>query len=311
MSCICCVCTIHILTIVFVMDMTQPQVSTLCSWSSNISAYLDRQPVWRGSILLLSTCGSYKPFWRGHSAWPGFLQLLWGTSLEDSWNHFWTEMQPQQFHISTAANAFECGCATGRFWVRLCRWCWPYLAEEQPCLWDQHLAAEIWTAPASRGRPLCGRDWEDPKKVPVRCCQTRVGNKARTVKGLVYVWYIHGIYMIYITYILLGVSATYLLCTFQLLSCATFPILPTSIASLCAKFKYYSKWYIPCLYKGIYIVYVRYIPRNHVALLSQRIVLCWEVLCSTFNCPQPWHGFTILKLQEIHKKRILIYLAYT
>jgi hypothetical protein len=43
----------------FVRDMTQPQVSKLCSWSSNISACLDRQPIWRGSILLLSTCGRY------------------------------------------------------------------------------------------------------------------------------------------------------------------------------------------------------------------------------------------------------------
>ncbi len=43
----------------FVRGMNQPQVSTLCSWSSNTSACLDRQPIWRGSILLLSTCGSY------------------------------------------------------------------------------------------------------------------------------------------------------------------------------------------------------------------------------------------------------------
>ncbi len=48
--------TIHILTICFVRDMTQPPVSTLCSWSSNISACLDRLPIQRGSILLLSTC---------------------------------------------------------------------------------------------------------------------------------------------------------------------------------------------------------------------------------------------------------------
>ncbi len=47
---------IHILTICFVRDMTRPQVLILCSWSSNISACLDRLPIWRGSILLLSTC---------------------------------------------------------------------------------------------------------------------------------------------------------------------------------------------------------------------------------------------------------------
>jgi hypothetical protein len=56
MPCICCVNTIHILTICFVRDMTQPQISILCSWSSNISACLDRLPIRRGSILLLSTC---------------------------------------------------------------------------------------------------------------------------------------------------------------------------------------------------------------------------------------------------------------
>ncbi len=49
-------------------------------------------------------------------------------------------------------------------------------------------------------------------------------------------WYIHGIHMIYITYIL-AVSETYLLCTFNycpvLPRCVhVFPILPTSIASL-------------------------------------------------------------------------------
>ena len=90
MPCICCVYTIHVLTICFVRDLTKPQVSTLCSWSSNISACLDRQPIWRGSILLLSMTQyvwQLQPFWRGHSAQPGFLQPLWGTSLEDSWNH--------------------------------------------------------------------------------------------------------------------------------------------------------------------------------------------------------------------------------
>ncbi len=48
----------------FIRDMTQPQVSTLCSWSSNISACLDRQPIWRGSILLLSTCVSVEYVWQ-------------------------------------------------------------------------------------------------------------------------------------------------------------------------------------------------------------------------------------------------------
>ncbi len=36
--------------------MTQPQVSILCSWSSNISGCLDRLQIRRGSILLLSMC---------------------------------------------------------------------------------------------------------------------------------------------------------------------------------------------------------------------------------------------------------------
>ncbi len=46
----------HILTILFVRDITQPQVLILCSWSSNILACLDRLQILRGSILLLSTC---------------------------------------------------------------------------------------------------------------------------------------------------------------------------------------------------------------------------------------------------------------
>ncbi len=100
-------------------------------------------------------------FWRGHSAQPGFLQPLWGTSLEDSWNHFWTEKPTE-----------------GRFWVLLCLWCGPYHAEGQPCLRDQHRdnAVELWTAPASRGQPLSGQDWEDQKEVPVWCFQARMGN---------------------------------------------------------------------------------------------------------------------------------------
>ncbi len=56
MPCICCVYILHILTISFVRDMTRPQVSMLWSWSSNISACLDRLPIRRGRIFLLSTC---------------------------------------------------------------------------------------------------------------------------------------------------------------------------------------------------------------------------------------------------------------
>ncbi len=120
---------------------------------------------------------------------------------------------------------------------------------------------------------------------------------------VVYTWYIHGIYMVYTTYIL-AVSETYLLCTFELLSCATM---------LCACISNSAYFHsvpvrVPkskitqngiCLAYTRYIhVYVRYIPWNHVALLSRGIMLCWKVMSSTFDCPQPWHGFTTLKLQE-------------
>ncbi len=51
-------------------------------------------------------------------------------------------------YSSRQKGAFECRC----------QWCWPNLAEGQPCLRDQHLVVDFWTAPASRGRPLCGQN---------------------------------------------------------------------------------------------------------------------------------------------------------
>ncbi len=63
-------------------------------------------------------------------------------------------------------DAFECRC----------QWCCPNLAEGQPCLRDQHLVVELWTAPASLGRPLCGQNWEAPTEVLVWGSQARMGN---------------------------------------------------------------------------------------------------------------------------------------
>jgi hypothetical protein len=51
-------------------------------------------------------------------------------------------------YSSWQKDAFECQY----------QWCWPNLAEAQPCLRDQHLVVELWTAPVSRGRPLCGQN---------------------------------------------------------------------------------------------------------------------------------------------------------
>jgi hypothetical protein len=109
-----------------------------------------------------------------------------------SFHAFWTEMQPHTHtsfieklnrgrqsasrgnatstiphkYSSLQKDAFECRC----------QWCWPNLAEGQPSLRDQHLVVELWTAPASRGRPLCGQNWEAPTEVPVWGFQARMGN---------------------------------------------------------------------------------------------------------------------------------------
>ncbi len=90
-----------------------------------------------------------------------------------SFHAFWTEMQPQLFHISTAADSWTLlsvavpmvlALPRGGMFTRSALGCGTL---------DGPTAA-----PASRGRPLCGQDWEDPKEVPVRGCQTSVGNKA-------------------------------------------------------------------------------------------------------------------------------------
>ncbi len=117
-------------------------------------------------------------FWRRHSARPGLFSPL---------TNFVQQLTAGRFQV----------------WVLLCPWCGPYLAEGQPCLWDQHLAVELWTAPASRGRPLCGQNWEDLREVSVRGCQLSVPSADGQLSWLardlhvVYTWYIHGIYMVY------------------------------------------------------------------------------------------------------------------
>ncbi len=102
--------------ICFVRDMTQPQASTLCSWSSNNSACLDRQPIWRDSILLLSMCGHYNrsdkdPF---RSTWFSSAPLrnvAW-RQLESFLDGNATSTIPQKYS-SRQRDAFECCCADG------------------------------------------------------------------------------------------------------------------------------------------------------------------------------------------------------
>ena len=57
-----------------------------------------------------------------------------------------TSTIPHKYN-SRQKDSFECGCADGAG---------PTVEEGQPCLRDQHLAVELWQAPASRGRVLCG-----------------------------------------------------------------------------------------------------------------------------------------------------------
>jgi hypothetical protein len=55
-------------------------------------------------------------------------------------------------YSSRHKDAFECCCAEGAGPTsRRGSQC-------QPCLRDQHLVVELWTAPASCGRPLCGQN---------------------------------------------------------------------------------------------------------------------------------------------------------
>ncbi len=62
---------------------------------------------------------------------------------------FWTDMQPQNIphkYSSRQKDAFECGCADG-WGPNSRRGCYVY-----------KMAVDLWTAPASRGRPLCGQN---------------------------------------------------------------------------------------------------------------------------------------------------------
>ncbi len=153
-------------------------------------------------------CGPLQPFRRGHSARPDFLQALWGTSIQDCWNHG-IERNPQGIRALTCSYSLrqegwgppqlssthsmlsgrKCNLkyskyvqqpTEGRFWVLLCQCSWPYLEEGQPCLRDQLLVVElgVWTPPASRGRPLCDRNWKAPTEVHVWGFQARMGSYA-------------------------------------------------------------------------------------------------------------------------------------
>ncbi len=136
---------------------------------------------------------------------------------------------------------------------------------------------------------------------------------------------------------ILAVSETYLLCTFKLLSCATM------LCACISNSSNFHHWHdsvpqavslsasVPVPKKkitqnGICLAYTRYIHSicqaytlkslcitftDNYAVLTSSVKLHSSSSSSKFDCPQPWHGFTTLKLQEIHKTRILIYLAYT
>jgi hypothetical protein len=90
-----------------------------------------------------------------------------------SFHAFWTEMQPQLFQISTAADSWTLLSAAVQMVSALSH---GGAAMFTYGLRDQHLAVELWAAPASRGRPLCGQNKEDPKEVPVLGFQARMGN---------------------------------------------------------------------------------------------------------------------------------------
>ncbi len=101
-------------------------------------------------------------------------------------------------YSSLQRDAFECCCTNGAGPTsqRV-----SHVYEINTWLWNFGV---FWTAPASRGRPLWGQDWEDLKEVPIWCCQTSVGHKAGsdcqgTRKYMVswYTWYMHDIYLVY------------------------------------------------------------------------------------------------------------------
>ncbi len=228
-----------------------------------------------------------------------------------SFHAFWTEMQPQLFHISTAADS------------------WTLLSAVVPIV---RALPRGGAAMFTRSTPGCGildgpsLAWAASQWPRLRRSEGSPGlmlpseRGPQSGPGLSSEWNMHGIYLVYTMYIprisqlwVKSIFCVHLSCCPVLPCCVrVFPILPTFIASLlvCQNSRLLKMGYALHI-QGIYIVYVRHIQWNHVALLSRIIMLCWQVLSSTFDCPQPWHGFTTLKLQEIHQNRFFIYLAYT
>ncbi len=144
MPCICCIYTIHILTILFVRDMTRPQVLILCSWSSSISA-----------------CAS--------STIP----------------HKYTGRQ---------RDAFECGCADGAGPTTRRG---SHVYEINTWLWNLDGPSLAW---AASQWPRLRRSKGSPgQRLP--SADGQLSGLASDLR-LVYVWYIHGIYLVYPWYIL-------------------------------------------------------------------------------------------------------------
>ncbi len=206
-------------------------------------------------------------------------------------------MQPQLFHISTAADSGTLLIAAVPMVLALPRGGAAMFTKSTPGCGTLNSPSFAWAASLW---PKLRRSEGSPGPMPPNergqqsCQDCQV-----TGMYMVYTWYIHGIYMIYITYIL-AVSETYLLCTFELLCRATMLCACISNSSNFHSFPVrVLKMGYALNIQGIYKVYVRYMW-NHVALISLIIMLCWKGLNSTFDCLQPWHGLTKLKLQEIH-----------
>ncbi len=88
-------------------------------------------------------------------------------------------------------------------WVWLCRWRGLYLAEGPPCLQDQHLAVQLWTPQPRVGGLSIAKTEKIQRMSRSEAFKRRWATK-RLASDLcmVYVWYIHGIYLVYPWYIL-------------------------------------------------------------------------------------------------------------
>ena len=134
------------------------------------------------------------PIRRGSSTWEG-LRTSSAESL--SFHAFWTEMQPQLFHISTAADSGT------------------LLSAAVPMV---RALPRGGAAMFTRSTPGCGTldgpslAWAASQWPRLRRSEGNPGPRLQSADGqlsglasdlrLVYVWYIHGIYLVYTWYIL-------------------------------------------------------------------------------------------------------------